>query len=271
MRRMILALVLLALAPAVGPAQTHLNRWGEIPVPPHVEQGSLWLTAASKGFWENFPALPQAPEEPSWPAPVAPDPWGTLRQLQSGEKIRVVDANLHRVNAQFLGVSDDFLKFRANGKTVIVEREKVMMVSLQPPSRAKQILLGILAGAMIGAAAWANASYCEKHGCYDEATGYWHEGSGKGYSPRSGYIATGIGAGVLGIFAALAGKSDNVIYFHDPRPPLYEAPIETTLYPEEAGQPEGGNVFAPVHRQGLTELPIERKFLDLCSAYPFMQ
>ena len=174
------------------------------------------------------------------------DQWGELKNLRAGQKVRVVDTTFQKTEGRLVEVSEDYLKFKANGKEVTLERDQVTMVSLRSGlSTGKKILLGILGGALMGLSAWAKVNRCEKYGCWDETTG-WYEGSGKGLSRRSAAIATSVGAGAGGIFAAFTGKSDQLIYVHNPTAPYYEAPLETNLEPQQAGEPEGGNVFDPV-------------------------
>ena len=181
--------------------------------------------------------------------------WGELKNLRAGQKVRVVDTTFQKMEGRLVEVSEDYLKFKANGKEVILERNRVAMVSLRSGlSTGKNILLGILSGALMGFSLWAKLNRCEKYGCWDRTTG-WYEGSGKGLSKRSAALATGVGAGAIGLIAAFAGKSDQVIYAYNPTAPYYEAPVETTLEPSQAGEPEGGNVFDPISAPAPAEPP----------------
>ena len=183
------------------------------------------------------------------------DQWGELKNLRAGQQVRVVDTTFQKTEGRLVEVSEDYLKFKANGKEVTLERDQVAMVSLRSgSSTGKRILLGILGGALLGFRAWAKINRCEKYGCWDESTG-WYGGSGKGLSKRSAAIATGVGAGAMGLIAAFAGKSDQVIYVHNPTAPYYEAPLETNLEPQQAGEPEGGNVFDPISAPAPAEPP----------------
>ena len=169
--------------------------------------------------------------------------WESLKQLSKGKKIRVVDGSFKRRKGRFIEVNEQVLKFKANGKERTLDRANVRMVSLRlGPSTAERILLGLAQGAILGAIAWAEASLCEKHGCSKDDDG-WYEGSGKGYSARSGVIAAGVGAGALGILAAFAKPDDEVIYFQQPKADLVGVPSESSLVPFQAAQPEGRQRF----------------------------
>lgn len=210
MRRAILAMVLLVLAPAVGSAQTLLA-----PRPAPQETELL------------------RPTEPV-PQAASLDSWDGLKVLKPNKKIRVVDGDFRQVKAQFLRLTEDTFTFRANGKEVTIPRSDIRMVSIQH-SKAKQVFLLLLMGALVGASAAMDA-HC---GCgYDSWDSHTLRGSELA-------VAAGAGAALFGLAAAFSSPSDELIYFHDPRVPYVETPIEAALEPVEAGQPEGGNVFAP--------------------------
>jgi len=211
MRRAILAMVLLVLAPAVGSAQTVL---APEPAPPETEL--------------------LRPTEPP-PQAASLDSWDGLKVLKPNKKIRVVDGDFRQVKAQFLRLTEDTFTFRANGKEVTIPRGDVRMVSIQH-SKDKQVFLLLLMGALVGASAAMDA-HC---GCgYDSWDSHPLRGSELA-------IAAGAGAALFGLAAAFSSPSDELIYFHNPTAPYAEAPISAALEPVEAGQPEGGNVFAPV-------------------------
>jgi hypothetical protein len=154
--------------------------------------------------------------------------------LKANKKIRVVDSNFKQVKAQFLRLTEDTFMFRANGKEVTIPRGDVRMVSIQH-SKAKQVFLLLLMGALVSASAAMDA-HC---GCgYDS----WDS-----HPPRGSElaIAAGAGAALFGLAAVFSTPSDEVVYFHNPTAPYAEAPLDSALEPEEAGEPEGGNVFAP--------------------------
>jgi hypothetical protein len=195
-------------------------------------------------------------------AQQAEDPWNAVKALRKGQKVRIVEGGFQKSEGKFVGADDATLKYEFGPREVTLDRESVRMVSVQKVSRAKQILLGALAGALIGASYWAHINSCERHGCL-RSDYTWYEGSGKGLSGKSAYVFTGVGAGALGIFAAFTGKSDQVVYTYDPPAPYIETPIEPILDPMGAGQPEGGNVFVPLGPPGLAELPLDRNYRDL--------
>lgn len=206
---------------------------------------------------------------PSGLAQQTEDPWNAVKALRKGQKVRIVEAGFQNTQGKFLAADDATIKYEFGPREVTLDRQSVRMVSVQKVSRAKQILLGVLAGALMGASYWAHINSCERHGCL-RSDYTWYEGSGKGLSPKSAYVVTGIGAGAVGIFAAFAGKSDQVIYTYDPPAPYVETPIEPVLDPMDAGHPEGGNVFAPLGPPGLAELPLDRNYRDLFSDFVFV-
>jgi len=211
MQRVILAMVLLVLAPVAGFPQTLFA-----PKPAPQETQLLRPTELA----------PQA---------AALDSWDGLKVLSPNKKIRVVDNNFSRVSGRFLRLTEDTLTFRANGKETTIPRSEVRMVSIRH-SKAKQVLLLLLMGALMGASAVADA-HC---GC-DSSD--WDSQTPRGTEFA---IAAGASAAIFGLAAAFSSPSDELIYFHSPRIPYVETPSEADLKPTEAGQPEGGNVFAPV-------------------------
>lgn len=165
--------------------------------------------------------------------------WENLQDLRTGQKIEVVDSSLKKVKGRFRGFTQDGMSLQLkHNKQLALQRDQVLMVRVHS-SWGARLLFGLLAGALIGAEAWLEADR-DKRGrteCSDEGE--------RGLSARSaGYVA-GAGAGVVGLAAAFSGDSGRVIYFHNPAPPHYEAPIESHIYYENAGKPEGGNVFVP--------------------------
>jgi hypothetical protein len=211
------------------------------PTPPSLEYASAWVAEeyAQKFEGHNFLLNHQSPDLGNWE---------TVRYLRKGTKIRVVDAALKKTKANFIEASEQQLTFKANGKVVTLERDKVRIVSQRfGPSTGERILLGILAGALIGASAYAEARMCEKGGCWDDTYG-WYEGSGKAPSARSAYFAMGVGAASLGFLAAFAETEDAVIYFQPEPVALIEMHSGFDLAPFDPSPLEGGNVFAPVTR-----------------------
>jgi hypothetical protein len=197
------------------------------------------------------------------------DPWNAVKALRKGQKVRIVEGGFLKSEGKFVAADDATLRYEFGSREVTLDRESVRLVSVQKGSRASQILLGVLAGALIGASYWAHINSCERHGCL-RSDYTWYEGSGKGLPRNSAYVFTGVGAGTLGIFAAFTGKAHQVIYTYDPPAPYIETPIEPIPDPMGAGQPEGGNVFVPVRPPGLAELPLERNYRDLFSDSAFL-
>ncbi|MBZ5565600.1 MAG: hypothetical protein LAP13_24660 [Acidobacteriia bacterium] len=182
------------------------------------------------------------------------DPWANLNQLRSGQKINVVGLDRKKISVSFLDATEDGLRFRYEGKEVVLPRSEVLIVSMKPPADWKQILLGLAAGAAIGYGAWSGADMRER-GCLDDL-GYYCA-SDQGLSGRSAAIATGVGAGVGVLVAALVKGNERVLYAYDaeqsvempaPMPALMPVvPIALLdLQPGLAEFEEGVRSFAPV-------------------------
>jgi hypothetical protein len=170
--------------------------------------------------------------------------WENLQSLRTGQKIEVVDSSLKKVKGRFRGFTQDGMSLQLkHKKQLALQREQVLMVRVHS-SWGARLLLGLLAGAFIGAEAWIEADRDKR-----KLTGFSDEGE-RGLSARSAGYFAGAGAGVIGLAAAFSGDSGQVVYFHNPTPPRYESPIEPHIYYENAGKPEGGNVFVPIKEKG---------------------
>lgn len=178
-------------------------------------------------------------------AQTVEDAWGNLKELRVGKKIELVDTNFKRMKGSVVRVTEGAIALLVKNQEVTIERPQVMMVSI-PPSRMKQILLAMAAGAVLGASAWLDVNTSCRH--YDEYSDYNDCENQPRLPGKAAPIFAGVGAGALGIWTAFQAGDGKVLYVHSPNKPVsyYESPVETNLLPEDAGQPEGGNVFAPV-------------------------
>ncbi len=185
------------------------------------------------------------------------DPWANLSQLRSGQKINVVSLDRKKISGDYISATDDRLRFRYKGKEVVLPRSEVLIVSMKPPADWKQILLGLAAGAAIGYSAWSEADWTER-GCLDDLGDYC--ASDKGLSGRSAAIATGVGAGVGVLVAALVKGNERVLYAYDAEeslempspmaPPMAIAPLALLdVQPDFAEFEEGARAFAPAVAQ----------------------
>ncbi len=121
MRKPLLGLVVLFLAPALASGQT-----GNAP-------DRLWA------------AQPQAAADETG--------WSNLQQLRVGQKIEVVDTNLKKYKGTFLSFSEEAISLRVKKQEVAVQREDVFRVSLRGKSkRLRNVLIGMAIGAGAGAA-----------------------------------------------------------------------------------------------------------------------
>jgi len=143
-----------------------------LPTPPQLEISPAWMAEEDSRTFELQGFILRSPS-------LDLGNWDCLTKLEKGKKIRVVDASLKKTKGSFLEANENQLKFKAGSKVVTLNRDEVRMVSLRfGPSTGERILLGILAGALIGASAYAEARMCEKHGCWDETYG-WYEAAAR--------------------------------------------------------------------------------------------
>ncbi|MBZ5515634.1 MAG: hypothetical protein LAN62_12495 [Acidobacteriia bacterium] len=225
MRRLALALILLASAPAGGLAQA--SYFDDLPAPPYLELCAPCFNSASEFFLfpHEVPAfLPELEGPLESPSPP-PDPWENLSQLRQGQNIRILRANSQKLDGRFLGLSADALAVEVNGKVMTMARADVVMVSLKPPSKAKRILLGVLGGALVGFSIWAEADRHARN-CWEDS--YYCERE-DGLSSRSAVIATAVGAGIGGMVEGFLNADELVIYFNQrnttaPQPPPAQDP-----------------------------------------------
>ena len=79
--------------------------------------------------------------------------WDNLRTLQAGQKIQVVDQNLKSQEGTFVSFSEGAISFRVNQGEVAVPRADVLRVtSLERSKRARNALIGLGVGAVVGGA-----------------------------------------------------------------------------------------------------------------------
>jgi hypothetical protein len=123
MRKLLLGLVILFLAPALASGQT---------------------VNAPNRLWA---AQPQSP-------PSGESDWSSLQQLRVGQKIEVVDTNLKKLKGTFLSFSEEAISLRVGKDEVGVQRPNVLRVSLRGKSkRLRNALIGMAIGAGAGVAA----------------------------------------------------------------------------------------------------------------------
>ncbi len=112
----------------------------------------------------------------------AEDSWGNLSRLRAGQKIEVVDIKLKPVAGKFSAFSEAAISLLVGKDRISIPRANVLSVKNREGShRARNILLGLAAGAAGGLAA----------GAIKGAT--YHE---EGETPVFLMVATPIGAGI---------------------------------------------------------------------------
>ncbi len=118
MRKPLLGLVVLFLAPALASGQT---------------------VNAPDRLWA---AQPQAAADETG--------WSSLQQLRVGQKIEVVDTNLKKLKGTFLSFSEEAISLRVKKDEVAIQRPHVLRVSVQGGGRSKNALTGLVIGAVAG-------------------------------------------------------------------------------------------------------------------------
>lgn len=262
MRWMMLSLVLM---PGLGFPQS-VNAGEETPpIPPHAAFASAWLAQANQDYGRIATSLPQFGVVFLESIPVPPDTWVAVRRLGTGERIRVVNADFERIKGRFVRATEDAITFQlstGSREAMTIPRREVRMVSIRY-SKAERVLVAILAGALIGSVAMAEASN-------DSWSCAWEEqdhASGKELA-----VGAAAGAVLFGVAEGLAEPGDEVIYAYDPdaaagtivsggatalkagnalalgTPATLEGAVPTfpSVLPGNAGAAEGGNVFVPV-------------------------
>jgi len=82
--------------------------------------------------------------------------WDSLKQLQVGQKIEVVDMNLRSLKGTFLSFSEEAISVRVRQDEVVIERANVLRVSDREHSkRGRNMALGLVIGGAAGAVALA--------------------------------------------------------------------------------------------------------------------
>jgi hypothetical protein len=85
--------------------------------------------------------------------------WSDLNGLRAGQGIEVIEASLKSHSGEFVTVTDEFLTLKEHGSAVSVRREDVARVSTgSGPKRGEHAVIGLVAGAGIGAAVGAIAA-----------------------------------------------------------------------------------------------------------------
>ncbi len=133
MRKPLLGLVILFLAPALASGQT---------------------VNAPDRLWA---AQPQAAADETG--------WSNLQQVRVGQKIEVVDTNLKKYKGTFLSLSDEAISLRVGKDEVGVQRPNVFRVSSREHSkRLRNTLIGLAVGGAAGLAIGAafDSSFSEE-------------------------------------------------------------------------------------------------------------
>ncbi len=119
LRKLLLGLVILFLAPALASGQT-------VNAPDRLRAAQPQASAADEANWSN------------------------LQQLRVGQKIEVVDTNLKKLKGTFLSFSEEAISVRVKKDEVAIQRLNVLRVSVQGGGRSKNALTGMVIGAVAG-------------------------------------------------------------------------------------------------------------------------
>ena len=78
--------------------------------------------------------------------------WDSLKRLQPGQKIEVVDVSMKYINGTFVSLSEEGISLQTKAGPVTIERTKVVRVSVPGGKRTRNALIGLAIGAAGGAA-----------------------------------------------------------------------------------------------------------------------
>jgi hypothetical protein len=110
--------------------------------------------------------------------------WSDLNGLKAGQKVEVIETNMQRHGGEFIDVNDQVLTLQEGGSNLSIKREDVVRVTTSSaPRRGEHVVIGVVAGGLIGAAVGAVALS--------------RTGNGGSFSPTNGRTS-GIGA-LIGI------------------------------------------------------------------------
>jgi hypothetical protein len=94
--------------------------------------------------------------------------WDTLKQLQPGQKIEVVDSHLKKVKGEFVSLTDEAISLRDGKQQQSVTRAEVMRVSVRDTSHRKR---NMILGAAIGGGAALTIGLLANAQASNEGTG----------------------------------------------------------------------------------------------------
>lgn len=77
--------------------------------------------------------------------------WANLEQIQSGQKVVVIDQQMKNVTGTFVRVSENDLTIKKKDKEITMDRDSVYRVTSTPQHRGRNTLIGLGVGAATGA------------------------------------------------------------------------------------------------------------------------
>lgn len=84
--------------------------------------------------------------------------WGNFARLKPGSRITVIQTGGLRLEGNYLSFSDTAIRLGTVSGEYSIEKERVVRVSTRPAHRRlRNILIGLGAGAGVGAAVWAGS------------------------------------------------------------------------------------------------------------------
>jgi hypothetical protein len=121
--------------------------------------------------------------------------WQTLSQLQSGQKIQLIDANHQKHSGAFSSFTDQAIVLHERGGNQTIERANVLRVKVQGRShRLRNVIVAAALGAGVGAGIGYGTS---KNGI----------GFSKGDAARLGAAVGFVGGAVVGAFVPSRHKT----------------------------------------------------------------
>ena len=132
---------------------------------------------------------------PSW-AQRDPESWDSLKTLQAGQKIQVLEINSTKISGTFLSLTDAAISVEAGSGPQTIQRAEVRSVKLM---ENKHRLRNTLVGAGVGAGAGAGI-----------AAGVWESDGFLGGKGKGAAVGAGIGALGGAVVGALLPANDTI-------------------------------------------------------------
>ncbi len=118
---------------------------------------------------------------------AAQSQWQELAQIKPGAKVQVVENSLRSTSGRFVGFTESSITLTADGREVVIPKEKVYRVSVSGKNRKRNVLIGLAVGAGVGTGIGAATNQVVKEA---------------GVIPAMAAVFAGVGAGVGAVVPA---------------------------------------------------------------------